>query len=160
MSYKTKRVYSSFTFQCIRLIYLSLFIFYIFCGLLFFTNGSLNTILMDNLSLILFPIIIPVIFSFFGVYRFSFQEKNGLMEFKSSCMLLGHFNNSFRNELIIPSQKIADVNLDSSFLGLRRTLQIKFVGNKKIYKKRFNISLLTSSETKLLKSYLNNNFSN
>lgn len=156
MSYKARKVKSSLIFQLIKFIYLSLFIFYAFCGWIYFTNGLLNTILINNFIYILLPITIPIIFSFLGVYRFSYKEKNGLIEFKNSCMFLGHLNKNYRKELVIPSKKILNMNLESSFLGFKRILQVKFLGNNKTYEKRFNISLLSGNETKRFKNYLNN----
>jgi hypothetical protein len=161
MSFKVKRIKSKFIFPKIKFLYTVIFIFYFFCLTIFFlTNGSFEYFLKQHLEFIFLPLIIPFFFSFLGVYSFSFENKNGLVEINNQCMLFGDFNDGFRHHLIIPIKNISGFKLNSSFFGLRKTLFIRFKGNSKKYKKGFNISLLSKDETKNLFDHLTTNTTN
>ncbi|MDA8956267.1 hypothetical protein N9H19_01425 [Flavobacteriales bacterium] len=161
MSSKIKKIKSNTIFPKARIIYVTLFLFYISCiSIVFLTNGLIERFLLQNYILLSLPLVFPFLLSFLGVYCFTFQDNNGLVEINNDCMLLGKFNEGFRNQLAIPFNTITDVRLESSLFGLRKILLLKFKGNEKKYKKEFNISLLSKDETKSLLSHLLNKSTN
>ena len=161
MSSKTKRIKSKFIFPKVRFLYLAILFFYLFCLAIFFlTNGSFEHFLKQHLEFLFLPLLIPFFFSFLGVYSFSFENKNGLVEINNDCMVFGDLNKEYRNHLIIPIKDISSFRLIPSFFGLRKILSVSFAGNNKKYKKIFNISLLSKNETKNLLHHLTNNTTN
>lgn len=161
MSSKIKKIKSNTIFPKARIIYVTLFLFYISCiSIVFLTNGLIERFLLQNYILLSLPLVFPFLLSFLGVYCFTFQDNNGLVEINNDCMLLGKFNEGFRNQLTIPFNTITDVRLESTLFGLRKILLLKFKGNEKKYKKEFNISLLSKDETKSLLSHLLNKSTN
>lgn len=161
MSFRIKKIKSNTIFPKIRIIYVTLFLFYLlYFTIIFLSNGSIERFIMQNSVLLLLPLLFPFILSFLGVYFFTFQDNNGLIEINNDCMLLGKFNKGFRNQLIIPFNTITDFQLKYSLFGLRKILLLKFKGNEKKYKKEFNISLLSENETKSLLDHLFNKSTN
>jgi hypothetical protein len=161
MSHRLNKIKSKEIFPKIKIIYVTLFLFYCLCFLIIFlTNGTIEYYLKENMNFLLVPLTIPFLLSFLGVYYFTFQNNNGLVEINNNCMLLGSFIQGYRKQLIIPFNTITDFQLNSSFFGFKRVLSIKFKGNNRKYRKEFNISLLSKTETNSLLDHLLNKSTN
>jgi len=155
MSYKFQKIESKNLFPKIKFLYITFFLFYVlYFALLILTNGKIEQILKENYTLIFIPLVIPFFMSFLGVYHFTFTDRNGLVEIKSECMVLGKFLDSYKVQLIIPVKSISGYKLKTSLFGFKKSINIKFMGSNRKYKKNFNISLLSNSETNILMNYL------
>ena len=112
----------------------------------FFTNGSLKDLIFNNYLIILFPLIIPLSFSFIGLYYFTFYEDHGIVSVHCRCVGLGKFFKSLNKELEIPKEKIENYEIKKTFFSIKKLLKLNYVVNKRNYSKVFNVSMLSSKE--------------
>ena len=143
-----------------KLIFLYLiltFFFIVIFSFILFTNGTINSFISEYLILFLLPLFIPFLLSIKGLYFFSYDINNGVLNVESNCKAISPFFTSFKKELTIPADYLTKVEFDDEFFGLRKEVIISYTRKNKIYKRKFNISTLSKNELKSFHEYLKNN---
>ena len=141
------------------ILYVGLAVYFTFILLiLYVSNGGVRVIVESHLLLFLSPIFIPVIFSFVGVDRFIYSNKNGIVFLESSCILLGNILESQQKKIEVHSYHIKSVDFKTFYFGLKKKMFLTISNGKKKTKISLNVSMLSKDELhKLNLLILNNN---
>ena len=140
----------------IKVIYFIMFIFYIILSvLLFFTNGSIQYHIKQNILYILLPVTLPLVLSLVGLNNFKIEKKYEYLKIYSNCIFMNMFSEDFNKKIIVNTNEPFENNISTSHLGLRKSLIITQKTKNKLLTSKVNISLLSSLEKKDLEQKLN-----
>jgi len=128
-------------------LYIAIALYLIFILLILFaSNGGFRVIVESHLTLFLSPLIIPIIFSFVGVDRFIYSNKNGIVFLKSSCILFGNIIENQQKSIEVHRHHIKSIVFETFYFGLKKKMFLTISNGKKKTKISFNVSMLSKDE--------------
>ena len=140
----------------IKVIYFIMFIFYIILSvLLFFTNGSIQYHIKQNILYILLPVTLPLVLSLVGLNNFKIEKKYEYLKIYSNCIFMSNFSDNYSKVMIVNINEPFQNDLKSSHFGLRKSLVVRQKIKNKSVKSKINISLLSRLEQEDLQQKLN-----
>ena len=139
-----------------KVIYFIMFVFYMILSvLLFFTNGSIQYLIQQNILYILLPATLPLVLSLVGLNNFKIEKKSEYLKIYSNCIFMNMFFENYSKKIIVNTNEPFENNIYRSHLGLRKSLIITQKTKNKLLISKVNISLLSSLEKKDLEQKLN-----
>ena len=123
--------------------------------IIFITEGGVREMLVNSWQYALLLFIIPFATSITGLYHFSFVDDEYIVKIDGKCVALGDWFNKYKKFIELPRDHFLSFYENQSFYGLKKEIYIEFLLHNKPHKQKFNISMLSSRESNLLKVYLN-----
>ena len=152
---RVKNIIARRTFSIVKVLY---FIFGMFIALPLFivltTEGSIKEMLVTSWEFSIVLFIIPVLTSTTGLYHFFFTDDKYVVKIRGKCVALGNYFKSYSNNIELPRDHFVSFSENQSFFGLKKEINIEVLLHNKIRKQKFNTSMLSKKQYRLLIEYL------
>lgn len=119
------------------------------------TDGLIKNIILNNFNSFIFLLLVPIYTTITGLYAFSFNDDQYIVNIKTKCLGMGDFYSSFRSRLELPKDHIISCKISEYFFGLRKIFYVKYIVNNRVQTQKFNISILHKKDRDLLLIYIN-----
>ena len=147
----TNKLTSDIKLDFISFVYIVLSLFYVFTiVILLFTSGTIKQELLDNISFVLLPLLLPLLLSFIGLRRLKFDINSKYIKFTSDCIFMSYLSDNFSDKTVLKKGDYNSNYESTSILGFKRELVLLYKKNDQHLKKKINISFLSSLERQTL----------
>lgn len=119
-----------------------------------YTEGSLKQELLRYWYLSIPVLSVPLFLSYIGLYYFFFSEDKFIVSISSKCVALGKIHSRFNQHIELPKDHIISYDIQEQFFCLKKKMTVLFRVNNTDKKKKFNISMLSKTELKELRGYM------